>query len=166
MASNIAPWRFWNIDERIYWLFKPFEDEKQRPKLESRHSIMTSIWDFLPEKSSSHPAPFPLVLPVRIIYSIFGDSSGKIILDPYSGSGTTLLAASLLGHSYVGIDISETYIEMAKERLKNKDKFMQVITEEKKLHVVKQTFKERKENGMWSVKTCETEQLNLLGDEF
>jgi len=41
-----------------------------------------------------------------------------IILDPFNGSGTTCLAAEMLGRSWVGIDISENYCEVARERVK------------------------------------------------
>ena len=40
-----------------------------------------------------------------------------VVLDPYSGSGTTGLVASLLGHDYIGFDLSDEYHEMARKRL-------------------------------------------------
>ena len=40
-----------------------------------------------------------------------------LILDPYSGSGTTGLAATLLGHNYIGFDLSDEYHDMAKKRI-------------------------------------------------
>ena len=43
-------------------------------------------------------------------------------MDPYSGSGTTALAAQLLGHDYIGFDLSEEYHNMARERLANPSK--------------------------------------------
>ena len=42
-----------------------------------------------------------------------------VVLDPYSGSGTTGLAATLLGHQYIGFDLSEKYHEMARKRIEN-----------------------------------------------
>ena len=39
-----------------------------------------------------------------------------VVLDPYSGSGTTGLAAKLLGHDYIGFDLSKEYHDMARER--------------------------------------------------
>ena len=41
-----------------------------------------------------------------------------IILDPFCGSGTTCVAAKMMGRNYIGIDISEEYCEIARERLK------------------------------------------------
>jgi DNA modification methylase len=42
-----------------------------------------------------------------------------VVLDPYSGSGTTGLAATLLGHNYIGFDLSDDYHDMARERIAN-----------------------------------------------
>jgi site-specific DNA-methyltransferase (adenine-specific) len=70
-----------------------------------------------------------------------------IIIDPYCGSGTTLLAAKLLGHDFIGIDISQEYIELANSRL---DKCLleeKAVREECNKHFVSKTFQQRKENG-------------------
>ena len=45
-----------------------------------------------------------------------------VILDPYSGSGTTGLAAKLLGHDYIGFDLSDEYHDMARKRFDNPSK--------------------------------------------
>lgn len=78
-----------------------------------------SIWTFptASAKKIGHPAPFPLELPSRLIklYSFEGD----VILDPFVGSGTTLVAAKKLGRNYVGYDISPEYVELSKRRLLN-----------------------------------------------
>ncbi|MBI5747781.1 MAG: site-specific DNA-methyltransferase [Nitrospinae bacterium] len=49
-------------------------------------------------------------------------SEDAIVLDPFAGSGTTLVAAKKLGRKFIGIDINEEYIEIAKERIKNTGK--------------------------------------------
>ena len=75
------------------------------------------LWTFPGENPErvGHPAPFPLELPKRCIklFSYVGD----IVLDPFVGSGTTLVAAYLLRRRAVGIDISRKYCEIARERL-------------------------------------------------
>lgn len=64
----------------------------------------------------SHPAPFPLELPLRLI--LLYTNVDDIVLDPFMGSGTTALAAKLAQRRYVGYDISQDYVEMAEERIK------------------------------------------------
>lgn len=71
----------------------------------------------------------------------------SIILDPYVGSGTTSVAAKLLGCDYIGIDISKEYIQEAKKRLKNFENERQILEVELGKHFVKKTFKDRKESG-------------------
>jgi len=146
IAANIRGWRFWQIDERIYWLYKPIGDNQIGEELQSRHALLTSIWRFPPERKNGHPAPFPLILPARIIYSIMNDNKG-IVLDPYVGSGTTCLAAKLLGSDYIGIDVSRDYIKDAEFRLKNYLSYRNKINEEIIKHVVVKTFSDRKNNN-------------------
>lgn len=146
IAANIRGWRFWQIDERIYWLYKPIDNNKIGEELKSKHALLTSIWRFPPERKNGHPAPFPLILPVRIIHSILDNKKG-MILDPYVGSGTTCLAAKLLGSNYIGIDISKEYVRDAENRLKNYLNYRRIIDEEISKHIVGRTFNDRKKNN-------------------
>lgn len=146
IAGNIRGWRFWQVEERIYWLYKPKGKNLIGDELKPRHALLSSIWRFPPEQDNPHPAPFPIELPTRIIYSIMDERRG-IVIDPYCGSGTTLVAAKILGHDFIGIDISEEYIKYAEERLKNYEKERSAVIEELAKHVVLKTFKERKARG-------------------
>lgn len=110
IAGNIRGWRFWQVEERIYWLYKPRGKSLIGEELKPKHALLTSIWRFPPEKENPHPAPFPVELPARVIYSILDDRKG-IVIDPYCGSGTTLVVAKILGHDFIGIDISEEYVK-------------------------------------------------------
>ncbi len=82
-----------------------------------RYSI--SVWDDIrktkEEASLRHPAMFPLQL-VRRLASIY-TFPGDLILDPFAGSGSTLLAAVDEGRRAVGMDISQEYVDICRSRL-------------------------------------------------
>ena len=76
-----------------------------------------SVWTF-PAASArqiGHPAPFPEELPRRLIelYTFKGD----VVLDPFCGSATTCVAARRAGRHYVGYEIDEGYLALARSRL-------------------------------------------------
>ena len=153
IAGNIRGWRFWQVEERIYWLYKPVEDNKKGEELESKDAKMTSVWRAVPESRNPHPAPFPIWLPARIILSLLPNKKNAIVFDPYMGSGTTAVAAKLLGFDYLGIDISHEYLEYAEKRLKERESELEKIEKEKELHFVKKSFKQRKKEGLYQSKT-------------
>jgi len=76
------------------------------------------VWSFSGESKSriGHPAPFPVELPRRCIklFSYVGD----LVLDPFLGSGTTLLACLETDRAGIGVEISRNYCELAVERLR------------------------------------------------
>jgi DNA modification methylase len=76
-----------------------------------------SIWNFKaePARKIGHPAPFPVELPRRLIqlYSF----ENEIVLDPFMGSGQTAIAALKSNRRYVGYEIDEKYINLAKKRI-------------------------------------------------
>jgi len=151
IAANIRGWRFWQVEERIYWLYKPKSNHLIGKELRPKHALLTSIWRFPPERENPHPAPFPIALPTRVIYSIMDEDKG-LVLDPYCGSGTTLVAAKILGHCFIGIEISEEYIKFAEERLKSYKQEEKFVREEIARHIVLKTFKERKKRGEFTGK--------------
>ncbi|MBD3183326.1 site-specific DNA-methyltransferase [Candidatus Poribacteria bacterium] len=104
------------------------KDVFKRKKLSDRNDTITrdefleltkSVWQFPTEsaKKVSHPAPFPVELPRRIIqlYTFEGD----VVLDPFMGVGTTAVAALVSNRKYIGYDISEEYCQLAEERIKS-----------------------------------------------
>ena len=155
IAANIRGWRFWQVEERIYWLEKENPDKPAAKsigkELGSRHAQLSSIWRFSPERDNPHPAPFPMALPVRAIFSVLDGQSG-LVLDPYAGSGTTLLAAKLLGCAYIGIEISGQYAAMAAKRLASPTKKdIAAFHAECDKHAIGKTFTQRKKEGSSSV---------------
>ena len=78
----------------------------------------TDLWEFASageDERMGHPTPKPLAL-MRFIVDISA-RPGSTILDPFAGSGTTLVAAKLEGRKAVGIEINERYCEIAASRL-------------------------------------------------
>jgi site-specific DNA-methyltransferase (adenine-specific) len=75
------------------------------------------VWTFMGESKTrvGHPAPFPVELPKRCIklFTFVGDS----VLDPFVGSGSTLIACVLTNRKGLGIEIDKNYCEIAKNRL-------------------------------------------------
>jgi len=80
-------------------------------------SLTLDIWSIPPESATriGHPAPFPVELPERLIelYTFRDD----LVLDPFMGSGSTLVAASRLGRRYVGYDLDPDYVAIARARV-------------------------------------------------
>lgn len=73
------------------------------------------VWSIAPRPfPGAHFATFPIDLPLRCIRA--GCKPGGTVLDPFSGSGTTGVAARQLGRKYVGIDLNPAYHDLARER--------------------------------------------------
>lgn len=86
------------------------------------------VWQFTYEKrdirdKSIHPATFPISLCKKVI-ELF-THKGELVLDPFVGSGTTLVACQDVDRNAVGFDLQEKYIELSLSRLTNKNIFNQ-----------------------------------------
>ena len=116
IAGNIRGWRFWQVDERIYWLQKP---DAQKKEIKSSVASLTNIWRLSPEqrKYTNHPCAYPISLADRCL-NVEDDLEGKIVFDPFMGSGTTAIAAIRNKCNYLGIELSQDYIDIANERIK------------------------------------------------
>ena len=79
--------------------------------------VTRDVWRIDAESATriGHPAPFPVELPRRLIdlYTYQGD----LVVDPFVGSGTTLVAAARAGRIGVGFDTDPQYVELADQRL-------------------------------------------------
>jgi len=93
-------------------LAKPVKDKK----------IKGNIWEYVvgkkqeDQEAKGHPAPFPCELVRDHVKS--WTNVGDIIFDPMCGSGTTPRVACEMGRQYIGIDISNEYCEIARQRIK------------------------------------------------
>lgn len=86
--------------------------------------VPDDVWTDIPrlcgtfkERQGFHGCQLPEALLMRIILA--ASNPGEIVLDPFVGSGTTVVAARRLGRRYVGIDLSEQYVEKTRARLAN-----------------------------------------------
>ena len=78
------------------------------------------VWQFYYESrdvrdKNAHPATFPIALAARCI-SLFSHE-GELVLDPFVGSGTTLIAARDLNRNAVGFDLKQEYVDLCRQRL-------------------------------------------------
>ncbi len=88
-----------------------------------KYGVRGNVWQYSPGHNKStkdkyaykHPAVFPEQLAQDHILS--WSNPGDIVLDPMCGSGTTCKMAKLNGRNYIGIDIAEEYVEMARRRV-------------------------------------------------
>jgi site-specific DNA-methyltransferase (adenine-specific) len=69
------------------------------------------------EREGWHGCQMPMGVLNRIIAA--SSNSGDVVLDPFNGSGTTVVSAALLGRKYVGIDQSPEYVDYARKRLQH-----------------------------------------------
>lgn len=110
-AINFNAGYFLPTTEQIYMLCgKKF-------KLVKGANKYTDVWEITQEMKNPHPAPFPEELIDRIVSSV----SGKIILDPFGGSGTTAISSMKFERDFILIEKSKRYCEMSKARIEGKE---------------------------------------------
>ncbi|HEX6659376.1 MAG TPA: site-specific DNA-methyltransferase, partial [Ilumatobacter sp.] len=80
-------------------------------------ALTLDVWSIPPESARrvGHPAPFPVELPEQLIrlYTFEND----LVLDPFMGSGSALVAAARLGRRYIGYDLDADYVAIARRRV-------------------------------------------------
>lgn len=91
--------------------------DKQKGRTVAKTKIKSNIWEYASQSVKGHPAPFPEELAKDHIVS--WSNEGDIVFDPMCGSGTTCKMAALNNRNYIGIDISQEYVNIANERLNN-----------------------------------------------
>lgn len=100
------------------------ETERPKTRLDGKTWLKYSIsvWDDIKkapdERSFNHPAMYPAELARRLLQCYFWGEHG-VVLDPFLGSGSTLVAAALEGLSGIGFEVVPNIAELALYRLKN-----------------------------------------------
>lgn len=110
-------------DERNKSVYKKDQLTGQVDLVSSKDGVpMGDVWSipFLNPKARervSYPTQKPILLIERILE--IATDKGDVVLDPFCGSGTTLVAAKMMGRSYIGMDVSQDAIDLAQSRLEN-----------------------------------------------
>jgi site-specific DNA-methyltransferase (adenine-specific) len=112
------------IDYEFILIFKKIgespkvsRETKEKSKLTQKewNEYFSGHWNFNGEKQTNHIAMFPEELPRRLIkmFSFVGDT----VLDPFLGSGTTILAAKNLDRNSIGYEVNEDFLSIIKEKV-------------------------------------------------
>ncbi len=85
------------------------------------------VWEFKYEArdvrdKNIHPATFPISMATRVIEQF--THKGELVIDPFVGSGTTLVAAQDLQRNAIGFDLQQTYVDLANSRLNNTNEIL------------------------------------------
>jgi site-specific DNA-methyltransferase (adenine-specific) len=97
---------------------KPTEEQRKLSMIDKDDFAewFRQFWNIPGASTKQHPAPFPYELAYRLVrmFSFWGDT----VIDPFCGTGTTMLAAMRCGRNSIGIEIDEEYSRMTLNRLK------------------------------------------------
>jgi site-specific DNA-methyltransferase (adenine-specific) len=108
-GANVNKCRFFPVHEYIYVL-------GERPGLHLNNAAcLPSVWQ-LPQvnrRDAGHPASFHVALPKRCMAAC----PGEVFLDPFMGSGSSGVAASELNRTFIGIELSPSYFDIACKRI-------------------------------------------------
>jgi len=97
---------------------KPSDAQRQASKIskDEFNQWFQQIWNIPGASTKQHPAPFPMELAIRLVrmFSFTSDT----VLDPFCGSGTTMIAALRTGRNSIGVEIEPEYCRMSARYLK------------------------------------------------
>ena len=127
--------------------------------LETESGKLTDVWAFSTSAGrDGHGAQFPLALPSRCI--ALSTKPGDCVLDPFVGSGTTLVAAASLKRRGIGFDISKSYLATASERLR-----LLTMPDEEKLKAEQKPKVPAKSSNQSVQEPTEQESLQLFATQ-
>jgi modification methylase len=96
---------------------QPTEEQRNASRFtkEEHHDWFQQVWTIPGESTRAHPAPYPEELAYRLVrmFSFAGD----MVLDPFMGLGTTLVAAAKCERNSIGVEIDPSYFAKAKARI-------------------------------------------------
>ncbi|HEY3102803.1 MAG TPA: site-specific DNA-methyltransferase [Pyrinomonadaceae bacterium] len=96
---------------------QPSAEQRDSSRLtkEEHAAWFQQIWNMPGESTREHPAPFPEKLAHRLVrmFSFTGDT----VLDPFMGTGTTLVASLKAGRNSIGVELQREYLDIARRRL-------------------------------------------------
>lgn len=127
---------------------------------------MSDVWEipYLNPKAKERTG-YPTQKPIELLERIINISTDEcdLVLDPFCGSGTTLVASELLNRRYIGMDISKEAISLTEERLKNPFKTDSIL-----LKIGKDSYKTKNEEELAILKQfdCDIVQRNKGIDAF
>ena len=75
------------------------------------------VWMIPPARSKEHPAQFPIEIPIRLI-RLYAHGDSPVVCDPFSGIGTTALAAIELNRKFIGFEKEKVYFDISEKRIK------------------------------------------------
>jgi len=103
-------------ERQVNGITKPLSNTQKSKHIKEFGSRL-NIWEITPVKNNvtTHPAPFPEQLAIDHI--ITWSNPGDLVLDPFTGSGTTLKTAEMLGRDSIGIEINPEYCGIIRQRL-------------------------------------------------
>ena len=135
--ENASKWKGWRVGnlrptfEPVLWFAKPYRIGTTIADNVLNHGVgafnETAFTDyegtsdniltvgFGPRETGYHPTQKPISL-MKVIIEL-STVEGQTVLDPFCGSGSTLVAAKMLRRNYIGFELDENYAEIAEERL-------------------------------------------------
>lgn len=96
------------------------EDQMKKPELQMRSVWAINTPKMIEKKFGKHPTQKPFALLKRIVLA--STKKGDLILDPFTGSSTTGLAAYMYGRSFIGIDTEKQYLNLSIKRFEELEK--------------------------------------------
>ena len=111
-SQNFDKIRFYPMTERVYWLVK--DSKTKMFNAINHHDLFTRAeWQPVGTKSK-----FKRAYPEKMVEDIISCfKNANIILDPFSGSGTTCVVAKRMGRQYIGFELDKEYCVLSEERI-------------------------------------------------